>query len=590
MTAKENRPVDDEAAHIAFGGADDDDSSSLFLTLDEIFVECARKTCESVGSVPFHKLGALCVRKTEELIQKQNAVRKVAGMRALQYFHALQPVQAAIILDAASSIRTVTPGGTESDDGLGLVAFYQEEGDFAGAYRRSDLGLLDQLAGKLRPTGDRNWHKEVERALRRQVLKEPELIDPDELPMNDCWYNYRTGQRTPFSPERVTLSKFATRLPRTAPAVPEFVNEDGTVWNAWDWFCEVIPDEGTRTLILQVIGLCLRPAVDWRVLVYFIGDGLNGKGTILELIRAIVGSHLVTSIPPSKFADQFALSSAVGKRLNLVDEDDVGKFIENAAVLKQVISRDPILLDRKNKDPISVQLIMSTIVSLNEFPKHKDKTEAMYDRQVFIEFPERFAGGKKNSAIKNDYVKRTEVREWFAYMALVELPAYQKLSEPESVAKAKADFRADSDKVVAFWEEYGDGFERDFLPFDMLYQLYVAHEKRVNPTGLPEKMSVVTARLKKLVAPDEWVVPVGGNGKDKELTIAQWIVGPEPALGEFDQVLQVKEWDWDRYGGNGIGDNTLWMKKKRKARGFVRRSAWELHTTTRTTPYLARRP
>lgn len=586
MSAKENRPVSDEAAQIAFGGADDD-FSSLLLTFDEILVESAVQTCNNVGNVPLDKLGPLCVQKTEELLNKQNAARKVAGMKALQSYQTLQPVQAAIMLDSAFSIRNVTPGGTDSDDGLGLLAFYQDEGDFAGVYRRSDLGLLDQLAGRLRPTGDRNWHKEVELALRRRVPKEPELVDPDELPMNDCWYNYRTRQRTPFGPERVTLSKFATRLPLAAPPVPEIVNEDGTVWNAWDWFCEVIPDEGTRTLVLQVIGMCLRPAVDWRVLVYFIGEGLNGKGTILELIRAIVGSHLVTSIPPSKFADQFALSSAVGKRLNLVDEDDVGKFIENAAVLKQVISRDPILLDRKHKDPMSVQLIMSTIASLNDWPKHKDKTEAMYDRQVFIEFPERFADAKNNPAIKNDYVKRAEVREWFAYMALVELPAYVKLSEPESVAKAKAEFRAESDKVVAFWEEYGDGFERDFLPFPMLYELFKAHENRVNPKGSPEAMKVVTERLKKLVDAEEWIVPGGGNGKDKELTIVQWIVGPEPVLAQFDYLLDVRNWNWDEHGNYGGPGVTGWMKKKRIARGFVRRSAWEAHTATGVTPYLA---
>ncbi|MCO4253880.1 DNA primase family protein [Pseudarthrobacter cellobiosi] len=589
MIAKENRPVSDEAAQIAFGGADDN-SSSLLLTFDEILVESANYTAKSVGNIRLDKLGSVCVQKTEEVLNKQNAARKVAGMKSLHSFQTLQPIQAAILLESAFSIRDVTPGGTSADDGLGLLSFYQDEGDHTGIYRRSDLSLLDQLAGKLRPTGDRNWHKEVELALRRRVPKEPELVNPDELPLNDCWYNYRTGQRTPFGPERVTLSKFATRLPSVGPPVPEIVNQDGTVWNAWDWFCEVIPDEGTRTLVLQVIGMCLRPAVDWRVLVYFIGDGLNGKGTILELIRAIVGSHLVTSIPPSKFADQFSLSSAVGKRLNLVDEDDVGKFIENAAVLKQVISRDPILLDRKHKDPISVQLIMSTIASLNEFPKHKDKTEAMYDRQMFIEFPERFAGMKKNPAIKNDYVKRAEVREWFAYMALLELPAYTKLSEPESVAKAKAEFRADSDKVVAFWEEYGDGFERDFLPFEMLYQLFVAHEKRVNPKGSVEAMRVFTGRLKKLVDPGDWIVPVGGNGKDKELGIAQWIVGPEPALAEFDYLLDVGNWDWDPYGDNGIGGGTPWMKKKRKARGFVRRSAWEAHDAAGTTPYLARHP
>lgn len=103
-------------------------------------------------------------------------------------------------------------------------------------------------------------------------------------------------------------------------------------------------------------------------------------------------------------------------------------------------------------------------------------------------------------------------------------------------------------------------------------------------------MSKVTPRLKKLVDADDWIVPVGGNGKDKELTIAQWIIGPEPALAEFDYVPDVERWDWDRYSVSGTGSITTWMTKKRKARGFVRRSAWEAYTGTGTTPYLASRP
>lgn len=583
MTTKEGRPVDDEATQ-AFGGADDN-SNSLMLTLDEILVKSARETIQVIQNVSFSELGARCVKRTEQLLQNQSYLRKMAGVKALPHVYTLQPVQAAILLNAAFSIRNVTPGGTDSDDGVGLIAIYQDDGDFAGVCRRSDLNLLDKLAGELRPSGDKNWHTEVERALRRFAPEARELAESDLLPMNDCWYHYRTGERIPFSPDRVTLSKFATRLPENAPPVPTFVNEDGTVWNAWGWFCEVVPDVDTRVLVLQVIGMCLRPGVDWRVIVYFIGEGLNGKGTILELIRQIVGQHLVTTIPPSKFGDQFALASAVTKRLNLVDEDDVGKFIENAAVLKQVISRDPVHVDRKHKDPISVRLHMSTLVSLNDWPKLKDKTEAMYDRQVFIEFPERFVGAKKNGAIKNDYVRRAEVREWFAYMSLVELPKYDKLSVPESVAKAKEEYRADSDKVFAFWEEFGEGFQRDFLPFEMLYQLYVAHEKRVNPKGSVEAMKVFTGRLKKHVIADEWMVPAGGNGKDKELGIAQWIIGPEPVLEEYDHVPGVGSWNWNEHADFGGGGITSWMAKKRKARGFVRRSVWEGHTTAGTTPY-----
>lgn len=584
MTENENRPVDDEADLKAFGGADPD-SIRVSLTLDEVLVRAATWTCNQVGRVSFDQLGALCVQKTEAMTQVQNDLRKVTRSRALPHVHSLQPVQAAMLLSAARSIRNVTPGGTDSNDGTGLLAFYQEEGSSKGTFQRSDLGLLDELAGKLRPTGDSSWHKEVERALRRMAPKAQELVDVDLLPMEDCWYHYRTGERIPFGPDRVTLSKFATRLPSAAPPVPAITSDDGTIWNAWEWFCEVLPDEESRTLVLQVIGMCLRPGVDWRVLVYFIGEGLNGKGTILELIRAIVGEHLVTSIAPSKFGDQFSLASAIGKRLNLVDEDDVGKFIENAAALKQAISRDPMQLDRKHRDPISVRLLMSTLVSLNEWPKMKDKTEAMYDRQLFVPFPERFVGVKKNPAIKNDYVKRAEVREWFAYQALVELTKYDQLTEPDSVREAKRSFRMDSDKTFSFWDEYQDRFERDFLPFDMLYQVFVAHEKRVNPKGSVEAMRVFTGRLKKHVDTSQWIVPLGGNGKDKELTINQWIVGPEPVLSEYGHVPEVINWNWDTYDGI-----TRWMASKRKARGLVRRSVWDAHQTARTTPFQTRSP
>jgi phage/plasmid-associated DNA primase len=47
-----------------------------------------------------------------------------------------------------------------------------------------------------------------------------------------------------------------------------------------------------HTMVFQAFGMCLRSGVDWRVGVFFIGEGLNGRGTVLELIRAIVSEML----------------------------------------------------------------------------------------------------------------------------------------------------------------------------------------------------------------------------------------------------------------------------------------------------------
>lgn len=83
MTTKEGRPVDDEATQ-AFGGVDDN-SNSLMLTLDEILVKSARETIQVIQNVSFSELGARCVKRTEQLLQNQSYLRKLARVKALPH-------------------------------------------------------------------------------------------------------------------------------------------------------------------------------------------------------------------------------------------------------------------------------------------------------------------------------------------------------------------------------------------------------------------------------------------------------------------------------------------------------------------------
>ncbi|MDO5535517.1 MAG: phage/plasmid primase, P4 family [Propionibacteriaceae bacterium] len=541
---------------------------------------------EALGeSLSLGDLARLTINATTGLMLAQREDRKQLGREPFRPSVFLAASQAAILLLGRFEIRHVVPDGTQADDGLGLLAIYQDEGPLEGTYRRVDLGLLEELASELSPGHDKRWYAELERKLRTWAPRVSEMSDPDLVPMADCWYHYSTGEYLPFTSDRVTLSKFATRLPQTEPPVPEIVNADGTVWNAKDWFAETFV--GVETLVLQIIGMCLRPAHDWRKMVYLTGKGLNGKGTLIELIRALVGVALVAMIPPSQFGGRFNVSQAIGKRVNLVDEDDVGAFIEAAAVLKQVISRDPVMMDRKHKDPIAVRLLMSIIVSINEVSqKFKDRTTAMDDRQVFVPMPGRFAGAAKNPAIKNDYVKRPEVREWFAYQALVALPKYWALEESEASLAAKDAAKADTDFTVAYWEEFGDRWERPFLPYDLLYAHYRAWRSKVNPGGKPEAQKVVTARLKELVDPEQWVVATNASGRDAELTLNQWLLTNEPVLAEFDYLPEVANWDYGTKYANGtyLPVPTEWMLKKEKARGFVRREVWVVYRADGRTP------
>lgn len=78
------------------------------------------------------------------------------------------------------------------------------------------------------------------------------------------------------------------------------------------------------------------------------------------------------------------------------------------------------------------------------------------------------------------------------------------------------------------------------------------------------------------------------EGVDVELSLNQWIVTNEPVLAEFDFIPEIDNWDWvpgSVYNRVRSGDEpTPWMRKKRKARGFVRPQAWAKYCADRTTP------
>lgn len=497
----------------------------------------------------------------------------------------LTSFQVAALLTKLHKICEVVPGGASSDDGLGLLAIYQESGEYEGTYRRADLGLLERLAHRFNQNATVAWFKEVERHILRMVEKVPECTDPDLVFMKNAIFNYRTNEWLPFSPELVRLTKYQTNLPDLAPQIPKIQNADGTFWTPTDWLEEILPDPDLRNLVLQVIGASLRPRVSWLKLAIFIAQsGSNGKGTVLDLIRSIVGPALVANVPWNKFGTPFGLEQILGKQLNLVDEVDGGIFVEEVANLKSIVTNDPVTVNRKNKPEISYRPSMFNIQSANEWPRFKDKSDAMLRRLLFVSFNKRFIDSADNRAIRDDYIHREEVREWFAYEVLVNLPKYYSLDEGAASKKAMKEYRLVSNPIEAYFDEYFVEFQRDFLPFQMLYAHFKATYKEANPSGRAESAHKVTKKLKELVDSDEWIVVPGANGKDKEFSVSQWMVGAEPVLAGFKRLDELSKWNREGQQYHGYDD----VMPPPKARGFVRKSAYERYEASNVTPKQAR--
>ena len=95
----------------------------------------------------------------------------------------------------------------------------------------------------------------------------------------------------------------------------------------------------------------------------------------------------------------------------IVDENDVGTYIDKAANLKAIVTGDVIQINRKFKTPIPYQFKGFMVQCLNEMPRVKDKSDSFFRRQLFIPFTKCFTGAERKY-IKQDYLKRKEVLEY----------------------------------------------------------------------------------------------------------------------------------------------------------------------------------
>jgi P4 family phage/plasmid primase-like protien len=125
-----------------------------------------------------------------------------------------------------------------------------------------------------------------------------------------------------------------------------------------------------------------------------LGKGSNGKSTYLRMLRDVLGSHNVTSIPLQAFTSmdyRFLWAGLIGKLANIF-ADIPRNPLSYTGVFKVLTGEDCIDIDRKGKDPIRCYTNYAKLVfSANELPKTMDLTYAFFRRWVLIDFPYVFA-------------------------------------------------------------------------------------------------------------------------------------------------------------------------------------------------------
>ena len=348
----------------------------------------------------------------------------------------------------------------------------------------------------------------------------------------------------PFSEDKVFLSKSPISYNPNAANVNIHNPDDGTDWDVESWIGDLSDDPDIVKLLWEILGAIIRPLNRWNKSAWFVSEnGNNGKGTLCELMRCLCGDNSYTSIPLSSFSQDFALEPLTRASAIIVDENDVGSFVDKAGNLKAVITNDVIQINRKFKTPITYQWYGFMVQCLNDYPRIKDKSDSFYRRQLFIPFSKCFTGIEREY-IKKDYIHRTEVLEYVLKKVLES--NYDKLSEPKSCMQALSEYKEINDPIRSFWADLHEEFVWNLLPFTFLYDLYKSWFKANSPSGTMIGKTTFTNDLLNVIKDDkDWYC----DDKTKLIRVTKDNMdGPEPLIAQY----HLEDWKTKTYKGNDI--------------------------------------
>lgn len=410
-------------------------------------------------------------------LQVDNAFRSKGDKHRL--LNQLLPGQIADIILKVHHVVNISYSRTANPDigsDYDLLGIYNEKGINEGVYSTTD-GAFARIIEQYSKYADRNTIEETMFVLRRKAPHVAVSRDPDLVPVNNGIFNYKTKQLMPFDPKYIFTAKSHVNFnPNTQLKV--FTTKDGSKWDVETWMQSLSDDPEIVDLLWKIVGASIRPNNSWDKAIWLYSTtGNNGKGTLCVLIRSLCGEGSYASVSISAMSKDFELESLIGATANIVDENDVGMFIDKAANLKSIITGDTFQINRKFRVPVTISFKGLCVFCMNELPRVKDKSESFMRRLLIVPFMKCFTG-EENKDIKNKYLLDSDVLEYCMYKVL--MTDYYELPEPNTCKEYLQAYKEYVDPVLAFWKEFNGLFQWDLLPFQFLYELFSEWYKRTS--------------------------------------------------------------------------------------------------------------
>ena len=211
----------------------------------------------------------------------------------------------------------------------------------------------------------------------------------------------------------------------------------------------------TVDLTYEMSGYCLSAQAKYDRGFILVGSGANGKGTLLNLISAMIGRDNISNVTAQDLCEsRFKGAELFGKLANIC-ADIPASPIQDTSQIKMITSGDSISAERKHQHPFQFRPFATLLFSANEIPRSRDKTHAFYRRWNFIPFPNKFEGQDKdeNLIARLTSPENLSALLCFSIAGLKRLWEQRNFSVSQSSNLIMSEYKVSNDNVASFIED-----------------------------------------------------------------------------------------------------------------------------------------
>lgn len=293
-----------------------------------------------------------------------------------------------------------------------------------------------------------------------------DIYYPEEIAIKNGILNVFTRELKAFDPKKIFFNKIPVEYDPKAicPSIDLFLND-------------VLPNQEDKLVFYELAGFGLLKEYRYEQAAMFVGNGRNGKGKTLELLKRLVGPENCASLPLSSLMpESFAISELFCKFFNLAG--DIGHDdLKDTSMFKALTGRDLVTAKRKFLNGLNFENYAKFIFACNELPTVYDTTRGFWDRWILLEFPYTFvtkeefesAKDKTNLKIKDEnIINKIITKEELSGFLNQALEGLERLDKNKKFSMTKG-----TQEIKELWIRKANSFVA--FAFDFLIEDYDNH-------------------------------------------------------------------------------------------------------------------